>query len=91
MCRVKNKFGVREEALVGGYRDLMLSVVFTGASGLRCTRARHARPSRPRARAYRLGRLSDCRSVAMTCRAGQWRAHLASPLAGESRRGHRGL
>jgi len=35
VCRVKNKFGVPEEALIGGYRDLMLSVVFTGADGLR--------------------------------------------------------
>ncbi len=41
MCRVKNKFGVPEESLVGGYRDLMLSVIFTGADGLRCPNAPH--------------------------------------------------
>ena len=28
VCRVKNKFGVPQEALVGGYRDLQLCVVF---------------------------------------------------------------
>ena len=34
VCRVKNKFGLREEELVGGYRDVLLSVVFVGGEGL---------------------------------------------------------
>ena len=32
--RVKNKFNFRAEELVGGYRDLMVSVVYRAPSGL---------------------------------------------------------
>ncbi len=35
VCRIKNKFSFRREELVGGYRDLMICVIFTGVSGLR--------------------------------------------------------
>ena len=34
LVRVKNKFGFRVEELVGGYRDVMLSVVYRSPSGL---------------------------------------------------------
>jgi len=34
VCRVKNKFGFRREDVVGGYRDVMLCVVYTGGDGL---------------------------------------------------------
>ena len=34
VCRVKNKFGLRAEELVGGYRDVLLSVEFIGDEGL---------------------------------------------------------
>ena len=34
VCRVKNKFGLRAEELVGGYRDVLLSVQFVGDEGL---------------------------------------------------------
>ena len=30
VCRVKNKFGVTREELVGGYRDLMFCVIYEG-------------------------------------------------------------
>ena len=30
VCRVKNKFGLDREDVVGGYRDLTLNVVYTG-------------------------------------------------------------
>lgn len=35
VCRIKNKFSFSSEDLVGGYRDLMLLVVFEGTEGLR--------------------------------------------------------
>jgi hypothetical protein len=34
ICRVKNKFAFKNEELVGGYRDLMVSFVFEGIGGL---------------------------------------------------------
>jgi len=36
VARIKNKFGLAREDTVGGYRDLMISVIFTEPrSGLR--------------------------------------------------------
>ena len=35
VVRVKNKFALAREELVGGFRDLMLSLLFTGLGGLR--------------------------------------------------------
>ena len=35
VCRVKNKFSFSDSELLGGYRDLTLSVVFKGCNGLR--------------------------------------------------------
>ena len=35
VCRIKNKFSFHQDELVGGYRDLMICLVFTGVSGLR--------------------------------------------------------
>ena len=35
VCRVKNKFSFSDSELLGGYRDLTLSVVFNGCRGLR--------------------------------------------------------
>jgi hypothetical protein len=35
VCRIKNKFAMADEELVGGYRDLMLSIVYTSGDGLR--------------------------------------------------------
>ena len=35
VVRIKNKFALLQEELVGGFRDLMLCLLFTGASGLR--------------------------------------------------------
>ena len=34
VCRVKNKFAFRREDVLGGYRDVMLCVVYTGGDGL---------------------------------------------------------
>ena len=34
VCRVKNKFAFQREDVVGGYRDVMLCVVYTACDGL---------------------------------------------------------
>ena len=35
LCRIKNKFALSSEELVGGYRDLMLCVVYEVLTGAR--------------------------------------------------------
>jgi hypothetical protein len=35
VCRIKNKFSFAKEDIVGGYRDLMIGVVFEDKSGLK--------------------------------------------------------
>ncbi len=35
LCRLKNRFAVSKEDLVGGYRDLMFCMVYDGPHGLR--------------------------------------------------------
>ena len=35
LCRIKNKFAFSDDDLLGGYRDVMVSVIFEGVGGLR--------------------------------------------------------